>query len=783
MARFPIRPGSPNPRVKVDEDNTSAVYGDLQYLYNYIVTTGGGAQGPPGPQGPMGPQGPAGVAGPAGIQGTQGVQGIQGTPGPVGPAGLEWQGLWSALGVYVQDDAVGYNGSSYFCINNVGPSAVTPDVDNANWALLASQGATGPQGIQGIQGPIGPAGPTGSQGAQGPQGVAGSIGATGPQGATGAAGPVGPAGLNWQGTWAAGTSYVEDDAVAYNGASYFCILAIVGNAGNQNPTIDTIHWALLAAQGATGPQGPIGATGPVGPQGPQGIQGVPGTGSVVAGNAVYVSKTGDDATGVRNNMGLSYATINAALVAAQPGDTIVVFPGDYETAARIVLQNDIHFEFLGEGSLRLQTGVLNCIFEDSAGAVNCKINAPGWTFEGRGTGGAFQVFNGVIRLTAASTVYFTAYKLLAEKNCVCLGSPNTVSSLIRPKLVLKAHTIECTTINDLGPIYANSATLDLTAEDILNADSTDEYDSVITLRYCPYVNIKAKRAINAGVEGQIIYVTQSNSGDRYYFDIDYMKSGTGWTVWVEGPDDTVKAWVNAKYIESAGDCTIVSTNADFTITNATILNTFVGGPDGILHSEFGGKLTAIGCVLRRGPSTTTGNDVYTTGGELSLVNTVYDKSKATVLPFSSGQILQWDGTDFCQYKEVNIGTVEIQNLFSTPIELLPSLATPGVYYEINKIVLEYNYGAAAFATSGPLYITTPDPLSKLYVSSTFLGNNNDGFAIIETHKVAIPVSGDIYYTSFTANGTGCSLTAETANPTGGVGSTMKAKIWYKINTI
>jgi hypothetical protein len=90
--------------------------------------------------------------------GAQGPIGPQGVPGPVGPAGLNWQGAWSALGTYVIDDAVGYAGASYFCINNVSLSAMPPSADTVNWALLASQGATGPQGPQGIQGPVGPSG-------------------------------------------------------------------------------------------------------------------------------------------------------------------------------------------------------------------------------------------------------------------------------------------------------------------------------------------------------------------------------------------------------------------------------------------------------------------------------------------------------------------------------------------------------------------------------------------------------------------------------------------------
>lgn len=101
-------------------------------------------------------------AGPAGPQGVAGNTGPAGPIGPVGPAGLNWQGAWSPLGVYAIDDAVGYGGASWFCIDPVGPSATTPDTDPTNWALLASQGAQGIQGLTGLQGPTGATGPSGA---------------------------------------------------------------------------------------------------------------------------------------------------------------------------------------------------------------------------------------------------------------------------------------------------------------------------------------------------------------------------------------------------------------------------------------------------------------------------------------------------------------------------------------------------------------------------------------------------------------------------------------------
>jgi hypothetical protein len=113
--------------------------------------------------------------------------------------------------------------------------------------------------IEDLVAAVGP-GPTGAQGIQGP---------AGPQGAVG---PVGPAGLEWQGLWEADTSYAEDDAVSFQGASWFCISAVSGT-GNESPNLDGAHWALLAAQGAAGATGATGAQGPTGPQGPAGVSG------------------------------------------------------------------------------------------------------------------------------------------------------------------------------------------------------------------------------------------------------------------------------------------------------------------------------------------------------------------------------------------------------------------------------------------------------------------------------------------------------------------------------
>jgi len=222
------------------------------------------SQGAQGPQGPIGPQGIQGVTGPQGIQGATGLtgatgapgpigsvgptgpQGIQGVPGPVGPSGLNWQGAWVSGNSYNVNDAVGYGGASWFCITATS-GTTSPDIDPLNWALLASQGATG------------------STGAAGATGATGLTGAAGPQGVPG---PVGPAGLIWQGVWSNATVYAENDAVSFGGASYFCYNPAGVGPSVTDPATDTANWALLAAQGATGPQGPQGIQGIPGPAGP-----------------------------------------------------------------------------------------------------------------------------------------------------------------------------------------------------------------------------------------------------------------------------------------------------------------------------------------------------------------------------------------------------------------------------------------------------------------------------------------------------------------------------------
>lgn len=148
-------------------------------------------EGPEGPQGPKGDKGDKGDPGESsaaakGDQGPPGPQGPQGDPGPVGPAGLTWRGIYDDSITYQKDDAVGYQGSTYFCLkqtSNNPPDSINKF--NEYWSLMASQGSRGPSGPAGPQGQRGEQGVAGEKGDKGDKGEQGLVGPEGPQGTPG----------------------------------------------------------------------------------------------------------------------------------------------------------------------------------------------------------------------------------------------------------------------------------------------------------------------------------------------------------------------------------------------------------------------------------------------------------------------------------------------------------------------------------------------------------------------------------------------------------------------
>lgn len=233
-----------------------------------------GAQGIQGIQGIQGPKGTDGANGTDGAQGPKGDKGDKGDTGAAGATGLNWKGEYDLSIEYVPNDAVAYQGTTYFSLTT--HTGIPPLPANSDWAVLASAGTkgdkgdkgdTGIAGSDGTPGIQGPKGDTGSQGpkgekgdagtngvdgAQGPKGtdgapgLQGSPGVPGKDGAEGPRGTKGDKGIVWKGYWNTNTTYLRDEAVLYLGTSYISVSS--GNKG-FTPLPNSAYWSILASKG------------------------------------------------------------------------------------------------------------------------------------------------------------------------------------------------------------------------------------------------------------------------------------------------------------------------------------------------------------------------------------------------------------------------------------------------------------------------------------------------------------------------------------------------------
>lgn len=235
-------------------------------------------------------------------------------------------------------------------------------------SLLYLNGTQGTAGhVLTTQGPNLPAIWTANTGS-GPAGVQGPVGPQGP------IGPVGPAGLNWQGLWVSGTSYVADDAVGYSGASYFCILA---TSGTIDPVTDTTHWALLASQGAQGLIGPTGLQGPTGATGTTGASGNNTLQQVLDLNHSLLNSVNLQGTlAGAGNTGISVNAFGNNAASGNSKDNVNAFG-----SGAAFLNSGLHLNAIGYQAGQSNSGdYVNAIgYNSSLGNTGIHINALGYT--------------------------------------------------------------------------------------------------------------------------------------------------------------------------------------------------------------------------------------------------------------------------------------------------------------------------------------------------------------------------------------------------------------------
>jgi hypothetical protein len=115
-------------------------------------------------------------------------------------------------------------------------------------------------------------------------------------------------------------------------------------------------------------------------------------------NTLYVSKNGDDGTGLRNRLDKPFLTITAASAVAVAGDLVVIEPGVYDEGTNDIIKSDVHYDFKAGADI---TCTFECI-SDFGVAKNIYVYGEGIF---RITGLNFAV--GTVSLVnAASTIYF-----------------------------------------------------------------------------------------------------------------------------------------------------------------------------------------------------------------------------------------------------------------------------------------------------------------------------------------------------------------------------------------
>lgn len=178
------------------------------------------------------------------------------------------------------------------------------------------------------------------------------------------------------------------------------------------------------------------------------------------------------------------------------------------------------------------------------------------------------------------------------------------------------------------------------------------------------------------------------------------------------------------------------------------------------------------------------SNTYVNGVADGSIETKLEMDAQTADVFTASQIRQ-DGGNWhyyvpYQYTEVDISSAEILAMGTTPVELLPA---PGVgeYYDIDKIIFEYNHNTSAYTVISELLISGLGLNgfdSYIWIAQSILSQGANVVTVINPN-VHEGSSGSALGGNFV--GTDSVEFTSLNNPTDGDG-TLKVKIWYRIMT-
>lgn len=332
-------------------------------------------------------------------------------------------------------------------------------------------------------------------------------------------------------------------------------------------------------------------------------------------NCAFVAKNGSDGTGTVGRLDLPYLTIAAAYAAISAGQTVVVYPGDYQFAASLTLVTDKHIYLIGKGTITLDTtgGLFNDpVFQTGGTAVtSCVIYGPGWDIQARSSQYAL-----LINSSTVSTIQIDCHNFTSESEAVYNGKGHFRLNCQNTSGTDTPQLFYCW--NNVGSLVVNVAdTAEVTSA---SAGTVFEFDG------CPYISITAKRIQqHASNSFYTIHSASSGANDKIYINAETIQAGTEWATFFEGSSSYV--FVRAQRITANSDCVFASGVPKCYVHAELIESTSTGVTDGVVHAE-GGEITVVGARIEA-LSAASGNVILAslTGGKVTLVGCAYDKTK------------------------------------------------------------------------------------------------------------------------------------------------------------
>lgn len=130
------------------------------------------------------------------------------------------------------------------------------------------------------------------------------------------------------------------------------------------------------------------------------------------------------------------------------------------------------------------------------------------------------------------------------------------------------------------------------------------------------------------------------------------------------------------------------------------------------------------------------------------------------------------------YKEVNISSAQLLSIGTSNVELLPVIGE-SVYYDIERIIVEYKHVTTPYAFAGD-YINISLLNNAMTINTDLITNSYDSFVVLNSFAVLNEVTNGLNYPDLLYLGYPLTLgTLLFSDPTGGDG-TLKIRIWYNI---